>query len=67
MEQKGRAINGDHHTTKHNREEEMLMAGLLAIARSYVQKSKTKKRPAQGTVHDMEKRVMEAVRARGRA
>ncbi|XBJ14340.1 hypothetical protein VPH35_006391 [Triticum aestivum] len=45
----------------------MLMAGLLAMARSYVQKSKTKKRPAQGTVRDMEKRVMEAVRARERA
>ncbi|XBJ07235.1 hypothetical protein VPH35_012792 [Triticum aestivum] len=45
----------------------MLMAGLLAMARSYGQKSKTKKRAAEGTVHDMEKRVMEAIRARGRA
>ncbi|KAF6987643.1 hypothetical protein CFC21_005265 [Triticum aestivum] len=45
----------------------MLMAGLLAMARSYGQKSKTKKRAAKGTVRDMEKRVMEAVRARGRA
>lgn len=73
LEQKGRAINDDHRTTKHNREEEMLMAQLasmartLSMARRYAQKSKTKKRPAQGTVRDMEKRVMEAVRARGRA
>ncbi|XBJ22235.1 hypothetical protein VPH35_000659 [Triticum aestivum] len=44
----------------------MLMARLLAMARSYGQKSKTKKRPAQGTVRDMEKRVMEANRARRR-
>ncbi|KAF6987641.1 hypothetical protein CFC21_005263 [Triticum aestivum] len=43
------------------------MARTLSMAGSYGQKSKTKKRPAEGTVHDMEKRVMEAVRARGRA
>ncbi|XBJ22236.1 hypothetical protein VPH35_000660 [Triticum aestivum] len=45
----------------------MLMARLLAMARSYGQKSKTKKRPAQGTVRDMERRVMEANRSRRRA
>ncbi|XBJ14336.1 hypothetical protein VPH35_006387 [Triticum aestivum] len=43
------------------------MARTLSMAGSYGQKSKTKKRAAEGTMRDMEKRVMEAVRARGRA